>query len=132
MAVPCSHRALAARSTTAADMEKLRVEVREFAKAAHEALKATEKLTRENRAHERRVRKLEKSEKRTSRRFEGMRDILRILQRLEARSAKRLDQLESVNHSQLALLSGSRLASVGPTTCDRIVGRRKPWRASRS
>ena len=76
------------------DMEKLRAEVREFAKAAHETLKATEKLARENREHERRIRKLEKSEKRTTRRFEGMRDILQILQRLEAHSAKRLDQLE--------------------------------------
>src|SRR5215510_473747 len=37
------------------DMEKLRAEVREFAKAAHETLKATEKLARENREHERRI-----------------------------------------------------------------------------
>jgi len=43
-----------------------------FAKAAHEALKATEKLARENRAHERRIRKLEKSERRTTKRLDQL------------------------------------------------------------
>ena len=77
------------------DMEKLRVEVREFAKAAHEALEATRTLTRHGVEHERRIRHLEKSEKRTTRRIESMSDVMRFLSRLEARSAKRRDELEN-------------------------------------
>ena len=77
------------------DMEKLRVEVREFAKAAHEALEATRTLTRHGVEHERRIRHLDKSEKRTTRRIESMSDVMRFLSRLEARSAKRRDELEN-------------------------------------
>ena len=77
------------------EMEKLRVEVREFAKAAHEALEATRTLTRHGVEHERRIRHLEKSEKRTTRRIESMSDVMRFLSRLEARSAKRRDELEN-------------------------------------
>ena len=68
-------------------IDEMILAVREAAKAIHEAAKVS-------REHERRMRSLEKSNKRITRRVDGMRDILRILARLEARSGKRLDQLE--------------------------------------
>lgn len=65
--------------------------VREAAQAIHEAATSI-------REHKQKIRSLETSTGQTTRRVESMRDILRILTRLEARHAKRLDQLEKGSH----------------------------------
>ena len=68
-------------------IDELVLTVREAAKAVHEAAKSIGE-------HKKRIRTVEKSKRQTMRRFDSMRDLIRILTRLEAHSAKRLDQLE--------------------------------------
>ena len=60
----------------------------------HEAAKASRDAARMAREPESRIRGLEKSQRRTTGRVDNMKDLFRMLARLEARSAKRLDQLE--------------------------------------
>ena len=75
-------------------IDELILIVREVAKETREAVRESREAARAARAHEKRMRSLERSNLRVTRRTEGMKDILRTLARLEAHSAKRLDQLE--------------------------------------
>ena len=63
------------------------VAVQRAAKAIYDAAKASSD-------HDKRIRALERSQRRHGRRLDTMRDVMAILTRLEARQAKRLDQLE--------------------------------------
>ena len=62
--------------------------------AIRTAARAVRDLAKETRDHKKRIRSLERSQGRTTTHVDTMRDVIRILTRLEARQAKRLDQLE--------------------------------------
>ncbi len=78
------------------EIEKVIVTVRENAKAIRENRADIRKLTRDQRAYEKRLRDSEKSKRHRANRLEGLRDIMKILSRLTAVQSKRLDQLEKV------------------------------------
>ena len=67
---------------------------RDAVRASRDAVRASRDAVTAARAHEKRIRSLETSDTRITRRMDSMRDILRTLARLEAHSAKRLDQIE--------------------------------------